>query len=225
MAAPQHPSPGEIPGSPAVTAPDAEIPTGQPAAAGAHAAEQGLVTPDPLVDAVRGIESSTSLDPAMSVLDKVAMTVARPGTAQDVLTGSWLGHALHPLLTDVPLGMWMSASLLDILGGRAARPAARKLVGLGVAAAIPTAATGLAEWLQVDRASQRVGVVHASANSVGLMFYTASWMARRRGHHVRGAAAALAGGVAAMVGGYLGGHLTLARKAGTRDSRFDDPAD
>jgi uncharacterized membrane protein len=184
-----------------------------------------MPTPPALVDTVRGIEASETLEGAATVVERVARAVAPPGPVHDALTGAWLGHAVHPLLTDLPLGMWMSGSLLDIVGGRSARPAARRLIGIGVVAAVPTAATGLAEWLHVDRAARRVGVVHAMVNSVGLVLYGSSFLARRRGHHLRGMALGVAGGLAAIAGGYLGGHLTIARKAGSRDPRFVVPAD
>jgi uncharacterized membrane protein len=181
-------------------------------------------TPEAVVDLVHRIEASEGLDRPAEVVEKVANAVAPAGPVHDALTGTWLGHALHPLMTDFPLGMWLSASLLDFVGGKASRTASRRLVGLGVLAAVPTAATGLAEWLHVDRASRRVGVVHANSNSLGLVLYTASYLARRRGHHFRGVALAVGGGMAASFGGYLGGHLSIARKAGTLDERFAEPA-
>jgi len=200
-----------LPGPEGFEGPAADTPT---------APGRRLPPPAALVDLVQRIEGSPGLDAPGAVVEKLARAVARPGAAHDLLVGTWLGHALHPLMTDVPIGLWTSASVLDLVGGRSSRPAARRLVGLGVAAAVPTAATGLAEWLHADAASRRVGVVHANANSVGLAFYGASFLARRRGRHARGVALALAGGVAVAVGGYLGGHLAVARKAGTRDPRF-----
>jgi uncharacterized membrane protein len=181
-------------------------------------------TPDRVIDLVRRIESAEALDRPGAVVERAARAVARPGAAHDLLTGKWLGHALHPLLTDFPLGAWMSASLLDLVGGRASRAAARRLVAFGVAAAVPTAATGLAEWLHADQASRRVGVVHANVNTSALALYTASLVARRRGHHGRGVALGIAGGLAATAGGYLGGHLSLVRKVGTRDPRLVRPS-
>jgi uncharacterized membrane protein len=184
----------------------------------------GPATPDGLVDLVQGLEGNAALDRPARVLETVANAVAPEGPRRDVLQGSWLGHALHPLLTDLPLGMWMSASLLDLIGGQRARPAATRLVGAGIAAAVPTAATGLAEWLDAEPASRRVGVVHANLNSLALGLYVGSFVARRRGRHGRAVLCGFAGGLSALAGGYLGGHLSIARKVGTRDSRFVDPA-
>lgn len=195
------------------------------AAGGAGAlTTEGPTTPQSLVDAVHRIEGSTGLDQPAEVLQRLAEAVVHPGTVHDLLAGTWLGHAVHPLLTDVPIGAWTSAAFLDIAGGRSARDASRRLVGMGVLAAVPTVATGLAEWLHVDRASRRVGVVHANSNAVGLALYTASYLARRRGRHGTGVLLGLAGAAAATVGGYLGAHLTVARKVGTRDRRFAEPA-
>ena len=134
-----------------------------------------------------------------------------------VLSGQWLGHAFHPLLTDIPLGCWTSASLLDLVGGRSARSASRRLVGLGVLTSLPTAAAGLSDWAHIDRRSQRVGVVHAAANGAVLALFGASYLARRRGRHGGGVALGMAGGVVAIYSGFLGGHLTLTA-AVTRDN-------
>ena len=180
--------------------------------------------PGALVAGVRRLEGSEALDHPGGVLATVADAVVRSDRARDVLTGAWLGHALHPLLTDFPLGFWASASVLDLVGGRAGRPAARRLVGLGVLAAVPTAASGLAEWREADAPSRRVGTVHAASNSAALTLYASSYLARRRGRHARAVALGVAGGLVATAGGYLGGHLTLARKTGSRDPAFARPA-
>ena len=64
----------------------------------------------------------------------------------------WLGHPLHPLLTDLPIGFWTSAFVLDLVGGPGSRDASRQLVAWGVVSAVPTAAAGLADWPGLDRA-------------------------------------------------------------------------
>ena len=119
----------------------------------------------------------------------------------------------------------MSASLLDLFGGKPARPAATGLVGFGVAMALPTAAAGLAEWRSAGRVSRRVGVVHAAVNTSALALYMASFLARLRGKHRRGVLLGLAGGGAGWAGGYLGGHLSLVRKIGTADPSFGPAGD
>src|SRR3954470_16085064 len=100
---------------------------------------------------------------AVSALDGPAEAVAKwirgavpRGPVKDTLSGTPLGHALHPFLTDFPIGTWTSATLLDLIGGRAARPAARRLVATGVLASLPTAASGLNDWADTTPASDPV---------------------------------------------------------------------
>jgi hypothetical protein len=57
-----------------------------------------------------------------------------------------IGHPLHPILTDLPIGAWSMAALLDLLGGTASAPAADILVSVGITTAVPTAAAGLNDW-------------------------------------------------------------------------------
>ena len=150
-----------------------------------------------LVGAVRRLEGEWRLDRPGEALARAADRLAASPRAESALRADWLGHALHPLLTGLPLGAWISASALDLLGGRRARPAARLLLALGVAAALPTAASGLVEWRAAGRPERRVGVVHAAGNSAALALYAASLAARLRGRHGAGVALALAGGAAA----------------------------
>jgi hypothetical protein len=92
-------------------------------------------SPEALVSFMRGLESDARLDEPAQRLAAVADFVVRSPKADDALRGTWLGHALHPLLTDFPLGAWTSASFLDLFGGPDARrrSAHRSAVALGVA--------------------------------------------------------------------------------------------
>jgi uncharacterized membrane protein len=123
---------------------------------------------------------------------------------------------LHPLLTDLPIGFWTSAGVLDLVGGRRSRTAARRLIGLGLLCVPATAASGLVDYRDMpDRPTQRVGALHAVGNSVAALLYYASWRRRRRGHHLEGVALGFAGGAVASFAGYLGGHMSFARATGT----------
>ena len=137
-----------------------------------------------------------------------------------LLRGRPAGHAAHPFLTDLPLGAWMSAGILDLVGGERARPAARTLVGVGLLGSVPTSLTGLAEWTHTDPASGRVGALHAVGNTAALALMGLSWLARGHGHHRRGVLLALAGNSVAAASGYLGGHLAIARNVGSRDAAY-----
>ncbi|GAA3540304.1 DUF2231 domain-containing protein [Aeromicrobium flavum] len=175
-----------------------------------------------LVRATERLEGARVLDPAVRLLAPAARKLIGSPGRRRVLQGHDLGHAIHPLLTDLPIGFWTSATVLDLVGGRDSRPAARRLVGLGLVSAGPTALTGWAEWAVVDgRPQRRVGVVHAVANITAVVAYAASWRARSRGDQARGRNLALAGATVASVGGYLGGHMTSARKVSSRHPAFE----
>ncbi|MCU1351137.1 MAG: iron-sulfur protein [Acidimicrobiales bacterium] len=150
----------------------------------------------------------------------VRRTLGR-GPAKDLLGGSWLGHPLHPLLTDIPIGSFTSASLLDLVGERARGRGPEVLIAVGLASAAPTVAAGLVDWADTSGREQRVGVVHAAANAVGLGLYGASLAARLGGRQRQGQVLALAGMGVMSVGGYLGGHLVFADRVGVRDRRAE----
>lgn len=176
-----------------------------------------------LVRATAALERLTALDGAVDAARPLAARLVGGPVRRWLLHGRGLGHAVHPVLTDVPLGAWMSASVLDLTPGVRGGRAAQTLVGAGLLAAVPAVVTGWAEWAAADRATQRVGVVHAGANTASVVLYGASWLARRRGSQAAGTLLALAGGAVSGVGGFLGGHMAIARNAGTRDRAFVPP--
>ena len=169
---------------------------------------------NPTERVIKGIERSSALDLPSKAFDAASSTL-NESRAGPLLRGTPIGHALHPLLTDFPLGCWLSAGLLDLVGGSAARSSSRRLIGLGVLTAIPTALAGLAEWRSLfDRSTRRVAVVHATGNLVVVSLYLLSWLRRREGRRGAGTAWGMAGGLLAIFTGYLGGHLSFGRGVG-----------
>ena len=163
---------------------------------------------------IRRIEHTPGLDILAPAFEAVSRALNR-SAAGPMLRGVPIGHALHPLLTDLPLGCWLSAGLLDVVGGSGARTARRRLVGLGLLTSLPTAAAGLAEWRSLyDRSTQRTAVVHGVGNVAALTLYGVSWLRRRDGRHAAGTAWGMAGGLLAIFTGYLGGHLSFGRGVG-----------
>jgi nitrite reductase/ring-hydroxylating ferredoxin subunit/uncharacterized membrane protein len=134
------------------------------------------------------------------------------GRARDALHGRWLGHPVHPLLVQVPVGSWLSAAVLDLFPAQ--RRAARTLIATGLAAALPAAVAGWVDWAELHREQMRVGLVHAAANITGVSLYTASLTARLRGREARGRMLGLAGLTVVGVGGALGGHLAYRQASG-----------
>ena len=180
---------------------------------------------DRLAEAVEGL---SALDGVGKRLGKLVRDTIRPGVVKDALSGTWMGHALHPLLTDVVIGAWTSANLLDAFGGEDAEAGAERLIGIGIAAYGPTALTGFADWADSEPGNdpvRRAGLVHAWTNLTGLALYTASLRARRAGDQRLGKALALAGAGALGAGGYLGGHLVFRKGIGVDQTAFDAPPD
>ncbi|MFE5703670.1 Rieske 2Fe-2S domain-containing protein [Rhodococcus koreensis] len=169
---------------------------------------------------VRLVEHAETLDrPAGAVVTAINNWLPA-GRIKDALSGTDLGHPLHPLLVTVPIGAWVSAGFLDALGGRGARPAATKLVGLGALAAVPATLTGASDWADTLGAERRVGAVHAVSNYAAVAAYLASWAARRRGRHGVGIGLSAAGAGLLGVSGWLGGHLSYAAGVGVDTTAF-----
>lgn len=166
------------------------------------------------------LEDATALDAAVERVEPTIHNAFGTGARAAVLRGAWLGHALHPLMTDLVLGTWTSATLLDVLGGAESSAAAQRLVGVGLLAAAPTAWTGWAEWSAAGPRDKRVGLVHAATNALAIGLYAASWFARRGGRHSAGVKLAFAGGAVSGIGGYLGSHLAVGRKLGSRHPAY-----
>jgi nitrite reductase/ring-hydroxylating ferredoxin subunit/uncharacterized membrane protein len=143
--------------------------------------------------------------------------VLPPGQAADLLHGVPFGQPAHPAIVRLPIGCWTSAVLLDWLGGRGreAERASATLLAAGVAAALPAAATGLADWSALHTHQQRVGLAHAIAQAGATLLFAGSLLARAAGRRRNGVALAAGGLATATVGGYLGGHLAMRLGAGS----------
>jgi len=153
----------------------------------------------------------------------VRKTVENAGpVAQPVLNflnGTWLGHPLHPALTDIPIGAWTVATALDtaeMFGCETAGAAADAAIAIGLAGAAASAVTGLADWQALDEGSKsrKVGVAHALLNIAATLLYGGS-LALRKGKR-RGLARLLSAAGYCLVGtsAFLGGILVYSQKVG-----------
>ena len=175
----------------------------------------------PLTDAV---ESLSALDGIGKKVGKTVRSSVSPGKLKDGLSGTWLGHSLHPLLTDVVIGSFLSATLLDLLGGDDDGTAANRLIAVGTAAYGPTALTGVTDWADsepVDDNVRRIGLVHAASNSIALSLYTASARARKKGDRGKAKLLSTAGASVLGAGGYLGAHMSFVQGVGGNQTAFD----
>jgi nitrite reductase/ring-hydroxylating ferredoxin subunit/uncharacterized membrane protein len=164
------------------------------------------------------LEEARTLDPVSDRLQAAVQAVAKPQRLRDLLHGTWLGHPLHPVLVQLPVGSFVSAAILDLLPPSGRSRASTTLIAAGVAGVAPAVAAGLLDWSQMTRDRRRVGLIHASANAAAVGLYTASLVARLRGRATLGKAFGFAGLSVAGLGAYLGGHLSYAQSGGVNQA-------
>ncbi len=173
----------------------------------------------PLVKLLDSPVHLTGLDPLAAKIT-AAWQAAVPQVVKDVLHGSPLGHSLHAILVQVPVGTWTSAVTLDaiatvhqVAGGdadvrRGVDTASGALVATGLAGAVPAVLAGLADYAVQHREQQRTTLVHAAFNTVGIALFAASLWERGRGRVAAARGLAAVGLGANVVGAALGGHLS-----------------
>lgn len=136
----------------------------------------------------------------------------------NLLNGTWLGHPLHPVLTDVPVGAWTAAVTLDAMEASSGRKgigrAADAAVALGVLGAVGSAVSGIADWQHTTGESRRTGFVHGSLNVIALSLFLGSMVARGNRSRGTGRALALAGYTITAASAYLGGDLVFRQRIG-----------
>jgi nitrite reductase/ring-hydroxylating ferredoxin subunit/uncharacterized membrane protein len=153
-----------------------------------------------------------------SLNDAVAAGGPAGQQAANALHGVWLGHPLHPILTDLPIGSWTVAAVLDafeeVSGNRAFARGADAAIGLGVVGALGAAVTGLTDWRHTDDRARRIGLTHGLLNTGALALYTTSLILRRLNARKAGRGVAMLGYLVANAAGYLGGHLVFGEQVG-----------
>lgn len=180
----------------------------------------------PLRSLVDALEGASALDAVAKSVGKTVRGAFGPGPLKDAISGTWFGHALHPPLTDVVIGSFMTASALDAAGGD--EDVVTRLIAVGIAAYGPTAIAGANDWADTeitDGAVRRVGLAHAAINASALTLYASALAAHRRGADARGRLLTLGGAALLTVGGYLGGHMSYTRGVGPNQTVFDPGPD
>jgi len=111
------------------------------------------------------------LEPVEKAMETVSRTTLQPAgqKVRNFLHGTWLGHPLHPVLTDVPIGAWTTAAALDIYelwsGKKKFAAGSDAALRIGLVTAAGVAITGLNDWKETNRPAKRVGVLHAYLTS------------------------------------------------------------
>lgn len=144
----------------------------------------------------------------------------------DFLHGSkWLGHPLHPVLTDVTLGAWLMGLVFDVLSlltfgrWRTSRTTADTLTTLGTISAIPTALAGFTDYTAIKKKAAQHGALHGLMNTIVLGFYVLSVRARRSGHWFSGILYSAAAMGMGLVSAWLGGELAYNLRMGTNHAQ------
>ena len=146
-------------------------------------------------------------------------------TAKNVLHGVWLGHPLHPVITDVPVGSWTVAAVLDLLeirGDAKYRAGADAAVMLGLLGAVPAALSGLTDWSDTHGKPQRVGAVHGILNMGAAVMYAGSYAARKSEKRGLGRWLGFIGYGLVIASAYLGGELSYSQKIGVNHAPDPD---
>jgi nitrite reductase/ring-hydroxylating ferredoxin subunit/uncharacterized membrane protein len=172
------------------------------------------------------IEEQAWLDQAADYVMELAkplLDMPQAEKVMDFLHGRWLGHALHPVLTDLPIGMWSASLLLDLVG---AHKSAGVLSAVGSASAVGAAASGFADWSDTVGRDRRLGILHGLLNVGGLALQGLSLSARLRRRKGTAMMLSAAGLSVSSAAAYLGGELVFGRGVMVnRDAWVSGPED
>jgi nitrite reductase/ring-hydroxylating ferredoxin subunit/uncharacterized membrane protein len=147
--------------------------------------------------------------------------------AKNAVHGVWLGHPLHPVFTDLPLGAWTTGLVLDAVASasrdRAMERAADVAIAVGLAGAAGAAITGLTDWSETSGHSRRSGLVHGLLNMAATTLYATAYLLRKNGSRTSGQTCALAGYSIAIGAAWLGGDLVYGQRLGVTHAAIEAP--
>ena len=165
-------------------------------------------------------ESESVEENLQKLLDKALYANGRPSAQKirNFLNGSWLGEPLHVVLTDVPIGAWTVAIMLDALdlirNRREFSLAADTSVAIGLIGAAGAAVTGIADWSDVDPPARRVGLIHGLLNVGVTALFTTSFILRKRKSRTAGRVSAALGYALLSLSAHLGGKMVYEHRVG-----------
>lgn len=147
--------------------------------------------------------------------------------AIDLLHGVWLGHPLHPVLTDIPIGAWTIAMMCDLVAAqRGSEEAARMadtLTVVGAVAAVPTALAGVADYSAIDESATAIATAHGLLNSAGLVLNLLSIRDRAAGKRGRGVMLSTVAFGILNASAWMGGEMVYRKRVGV-DHRVTNDA-
>jgi nitrite reductase/ring-hydroxylating ferredoxin subunit/uncharacterized membrane protein len=170
-----------------------------------------------IIDRQQWIEPAA--DQVQQAITRAYESAGEGGQAvKNFLHGTWLGHPLHSALTDVPIGAWTAAIVMDAMSDVSGRDGfsrgADTAVAIGLVGAVAAAAAGITDWQATDGRARKTGFVHGMLNLGGAALFTASLAARKSGSRSAGRGLATLGYLVAMGSAYLGGKLVYSEQIG-----------
>lgn len=163
------------------------------------------------------VARQTALDKPAAVYRDVIRKALPPGGLRDALHGVWLGHPLHPVLVQLPIGAFLSAVVLDWLPGD--HRDADALLATGLLASVPAIVAGAADYSEGHEEQQRVGLIHAAGNTVATGLYVLSLRQRSRGRRGVGRLTAALGLATSAAAAALGGHMSYTMAMGANHAQ------
>jgi nitrite reductase/ring-hydroxylating ferredoxin subunit/uncharacterized membrane protein len=146
---------------------------------------------------------------------------------KNALHGVWLHHPLHSVLTDIPIGAWMTTIALDAkaasTGDRAYARAADFALAFGLVGAAGSAVTGLTDWSETSGRAKRIGLVHGLLNVTATALMLSAYVLRRRRERRAGEVCTVAGMGVATAAAYLGGQLVYGERIGVTHAVVEEP--
>jgi len=170
----------------------------------------------------------TVAEPLANAIKTAYGSAGAPGrVVKDALHGVWLGHPLHPVFTDIPIGAWTTGLVLDAMAATTNEPvleqAADMAIAVGLVGAAGAAVTGLTDWSETSGTSRRTGLLHGLLNVAATTLYAAAYVLRKNGSRSAGQTCAVAGYGLAVGSAWLGGDLVYDQRIGVNHADADEP--
>ncbi|HZU67897.1 MAG TPA: Rieske 2Fe-2S domain-containing protein [Ktedonobacteraceae bacterium] len=153
-----------------------------------------------------------------------------PRRLKSFLNGTWFGHPLHPVITDVPVVAWILAAVFDIIwlispaSNTWAAYGAFVAVITGLLGALGAIATGLTDWSDTYGSERRIGLNHAIFNAIATILYLISFVLRLLagpGDTIASAIPGFVGLVSLIYAAYLGGEMVFSKGTGVNHTAWE----
>lgn len=146
---------------------------------------------------------------------------------KNALHGTWLGHPVHAVVTDVPVGAWTASvvfdALEDITGRNEFGRASDVAMTVGLVGAVVAAVTGITDWSDTDGRARKVGLIHGMMNLTGALLYGGSLICRSRDKRKLGRGLSSLAYAVAFGAAYLGGELVYTEQVGVNHAAGGPP--